>query len=552
MRINIRKNETKKVHIICLAVMVLAVICIFIGIYIYQQGYVYNSRQIEAGTQITVRDFLKRPAKGAYFAKGSDEFDTTVPGTYHLIIKAGMLKHHCTLTIKDTVAPVAEAQEVKKNYGEKCEPSEFVKNISDVTKTTVSFVNEPDYETMKEQNIKVSISDEGNNVTVVEAKLLIYKVQSKIVIEANEGLPEISSYIIEGTDAELITDISAIDFTRVGAYTLAINVDGVTYDVDLEIVDTNPPEFEVKDLSGFTGVRLGAEQFVTSSYDVSGEVSFIYEKEPDFGHEGMQSVAIIATDSAGNQSRKEAELSLIKDTEPPVINGAKDMHIWLGQTVAYKKNVSVSDNSGAYVNLAIDSSAVNINEEGVYPVVYTATDGSGNVNTVSINLTVKEKVYSQEMAYELADDVLRNIFGMNPEEIPASVSKYDTVKKIYDYIRGNIYYVDMSNKEGWIKAACDGLESRRGDCYTYASVAKVLLTRAGIKNMDIWRIPEGDQLHYWNLVDIEDGHGWYHYDTTPRTDHPYIFLWDDATITAYSDRNYKCHNYDRNLFPYIP
>ena len=79
-----------------------------------------------------------------------------------------------------------------------------------------------------------------------------------------------------------------------------------------------------------------------------------------------------------------------------------------------------------------------------------------------------------------------------------------------------------------------------------------MLTRAGLKNMDIERIPEGDDMHYWNLIDVEDGHGWYHYDTTPRWDHPTVFLWTDAQAQEYSVVNQNCYNYDREKYPEIP
>ena len=101
--------------------------------------------------------------------------------------------------------------------------------------------------------------------------------------------------------------------------------------------------------------------------------------------------------------------------------------------------------------------------------------------------------------------------------------------------------------------AGDAFVNRRGDCYNYACMAKAMLTRAGITNMDIERIPAGNSLHYWNLVDIGDGHGWYHFDTTPRVDgNPTILLWTDAQMMEYSQAHGNCFNYDRAVYPAIP
>lgn len=66
--------------------------------------------------------------------------------------------------------------------------------------------------------------------------------------------------------------------------------------------------------------------------------------------------------------------------------------------------------------------------------------------------------------------------------------------------------------------------------------------------MDIAKIP-AKTLHYWNLVDL--GEGWFHFDTTPRTDHPTIFMWTDAQMMDYSVRHNNSHNYDHDSYPAV-
>ena len=144
-----------------------------------------------------------------------------------------------------------------------------------------------------------------------------------------------------------------------------------------------------------------------------------------------------------------------------------------------------------------------------------------------------------------ADEIISQI-------ITDGMSDKDKTWAIYEYIRDHVNYVSSSEKDDYMKAARQGLVNGSGDCYVFRSVAKLLLDEAGIENMDIERIPSGDDMHYWNLVDIHDGHGWYHFDTTPRIDHPTIYLWDDAKIKEYSDAHNNCHNYDRSKYPDIP
>ena len=112
----------------------------------------------------------------------------------------------------------------------------------------------------------------------------------------------------------------------------------------------------------------------------------------------------------------------------------------------------------------------------------------------------------------------------------------------------HISYISHSEKGNWLRAAYEGLVDGKGDCYVYASTAKVLLTRAGITNMDIVKIPSKTS-HYWNLVNL--GEGWYHFDTTPRKDHPTIFMWTEAQMMEYSARFNGSHNYDHSLYPVV-
>ena len=315
------------------------------------------------------------------------------------------------------------------------------------------------------------------------------------------------------------------------------------YTVDMQIVDTVAPVFEVRDITAYALVQRTIDEFVTASSDVTA-ITYAFEQEPDFTNIGTQTVTIIATDEGGNQSKQSANLTLMQDTESPTITGAVDLTVFRGKSVSYKANVKAQDNCPEGLSFKVDSSQVNLNVVGTYPVTYIATDPAGNSVSVTVNVTVKEQTYDINEVNAYADQILASI-------INDGMSQYDKALAIFNYVKRNIGYINDSEKGNYVKAAYEGLVNRRGDCYVYASATKVLLTRAGIPNMDIERIPSGTTMHYWNLVDIGDGHGWYHYDTTPRWDHPTIFLWTDAQMMEYSNRNYNSHNYDRSLYPTI-
>ena len=74
-----------------------------------------------------------------------------------------------------------------------------------------------------------------------------------------------------------------------------------------------------------------------------------------------------------------------------MIEGVKDITAYIGETVSYKKDVTVTDNMDQNPTLDIDNSKVNLNKAGTYEVVYTATDSAGNTSSASSKITIKEK-----------------------------------------------------------------------------------------------------------------------------------------------------------------
>lgn len=271
------------------------------------------------------------------------------------------------------------------------------------------------------------------------------------------------------------------------------------------------------------------------------EVSAAFREEPDLNLIGTQRLEIVFTDRGGNEVTKQVNLTLWEDTEPPVIHGATDLQTFVGEAVSYRKHISVTDNNPDGLLLTVDTTGVDRQKEGVYPVTYTAIDAAGNTTSVTVNLIVSVRAHSLEEVYILADAVLAGI--ITPE-----MSERDKAKAIYDYVISHVGYITYSEKGDWVRAAYEGLAQKQGDCYVYACTAKALLTRAGINNMDIAKIPSRVQ-HYWNLVDI--GEGWYHFDTTPRKDHPVIFMWTDEELMNYSAMHYNSHNYDHAAYPAV-
>ena len=247
------------------------------------------------------------------------------------------------------------------------------------------------------------------------------------------------------------------------------------------------------------------------------------------------------------------------DATPPVIEGAKDITVYVNEAVSYRKGVSVTDDTDRNPTLHIDSSAVDTSKAGTYKVTYTATDSFGNTTELKINVTVGEKPVPSSVSsatssidknevYALADKKLENLLkeGMTVKQ---------QLKAIYDWANGSVWYSGKSNKNDYLDEAQNVLKGGGTDCFGYFAVTKLMFERLNIPNIDVKKVKnyDGDSNHYWSLVSIDGGQSYYHFDATPRKgDGDYFFLVTDAELDAYSDNHGKCHNRDRSLYPATP
>ncbi len=512
---------------------------LLVGGCFYVDSLTYKVSYVEAGVEISPQDFFKNLTPDAVFVGESRKFDTHIPGEYQINVKSGLFSHECTLYVRDTIAPVGSVSPVELGYGQICRPDDFVSDIQDATTVSVVFAEAPDFGKWGEQGVVILLSDMGGNITRLETTLFINPVLAELEWEVGTAPPVAEDFTLAGQEKKLLT--TGIDTSQPSRQTVSIEVDGIAYNSILNIRDTVPPVVEVRNVSGFVNTPVTAEDFLVSVQDIT-PVTAAFAVEPDLTLAGNQEVSLIFTDGSGNAARASALLTLTEDKEPPVITGARDITYVMGTSIAYKKNVTVTDNSGEELALNVDNSQVNLEEAGVYPVTYSAVDHAGNTASVTVNVTVMAMTYDVNEVYRYADDVLASIFT-------EGMSQYDKLQAIYNYVKTNVGYISHSDKGDWVKAAYEGFVQKQGDCYVYACTTKVLLDRAGITNMDIEKIP-AKTMHYWNLVDI--GEGWHHLDTTPRKDHPVIFYWTDEQLMEYSAKHGNSHNYDHELYPEVP
>ncbi len=373
------------------------------------------------------------------------------------------------------------------------------------------------------------------------------KVHSNITVEAGSSL-NIYQFIINKDDiGKFVTDLSTIDMSQPGTHKIEIEIDGKLYTSNLIIEDTVPPRGEVLEVRGWKDEEVPAEDFVTNITDVT-DVMIYYKEKPDFSFIGEQVVIIILEDTSGNKTELNSKLTIIEDTEPPVIHGAFDQTVHIGETISYRRFISIEDNRDEEVELIIDNSEVNLRRAGEYKVTYTAIDSSGNSTSVTVTITVKDRPANSVEESELnekVDKILSDIITQDMSEI-------EMAWNIYLWTRNHITNVGYSDKSFWMNEAMRGIQRGTGDCFTFYATARALLTRVGIENIPIERDSKTSS-HYWNLVKINNQ--WYHFDANPniRQFHYVTFLRTDEEVLEYTRmRNDNYFTFDKSKYPRTP
>lgn len=240
-----------------------------------------------------------------------------------------------------------------------------------------------------------------------------------------------------------------------------------------------------------------------------------------------------------------------KDTEAPGIYGVQDLTVYAGNTLAYRSGITVTDDLDPAPRLDVDSSAADLSTPGSYPVIYTATDASGNQTSQTATVTVlpqPEEAAPEKDLEDAAETILSYILldGMTTEE---------QVQAIYNWAHNDLSYSGHSDKSDWRQAAGVMLTERRGDCFGYFAVTKLMFELLEIPNIDVRKVKnhEEDSDHYWSLVSVDGGKTYYHFDATPRIGQVDDFcLVTDAFLDAYSEANKNSHNRDKTLYPATP
>ena len=332
-------------------------------------------------------------------------------------------------------------------------------------------------------------------------------------IEAGSDLP--SPYRLVGADgAAYVAGFDESCVNRPGTYDIPMtDAAGKKYKLKLTVRDRKAPVVTTKHVYYAKGVSTpDALDFIGSIVEADEYTAYFECDLPDMNQIGDYDVTFRVEDASGNKTKElHSILTVIEDYEPPVFKTVPELSAYVGEAIAYRKGVVVTDNCGGDVDIQVDSSAVDPNTPGDYTVGFTATDASGNVSWASTIIHIYENQITEEELNQKIDSIIAQI-------ITPDMNKEAQLRAVYRYVYDHIAYTSDSDKSDWIRAAHDALfMTGSGDCFNYFAAAIAFCRRLGIDYREIERTPgAADGTHFWIMVNIGTAEEprWYHFDCT--------------------------------------
>lgn len=293
----------KIIGVILLALIVAAAIVVF-GV--YRNVHIYLMAELGEGAPAATA-FVKNGSSASY--KTEPDVSLTEEGNYILTVVTDNFSRKVLLIVKDTKAPVAESAEKVLTIDDmKLEPEEALTEIYDASKFTAEWTREPTYGKAGSYDCGILLRDEHGNEANVELVIKVIGTIEVLTHEAGTPRPELSDFMVVKRDnAEFVTDLDSINWTKVGDNKIEISFDGVTYSSILRIVDTTAPVPDLVPVAVLTGDTVEASDFALGCDDVSA-VSYSLAATPDTTKTGTFECSVTATDAAGNKAELKEKL----------------------------------------------------------------------------------------------------------------------------------------------------------------------------------------------------------------------------------------------------
>ncbi len=244
--------------------------------------------------------------------------------------------------------------------------------------------------------MKIRLTDDYGNTAEYTSYIRIHDINKEVTAEIQNSNTALADLIFkdEWSKSNLAFDNNnVLNGLGLGKHDIILKGKYNSITVSVELVDTTPPVLSLQKKSYLVGNDPSPSDFILSCSDATN-VTYSFKTVPDATKEGTYEITIVATDTSGNTSEETTKVTFFYDTTPPTISGYKNITLKVGQSCNYGYGVTAWDSVWGTVNINVDSSAVDINTQGTYSLVYTATDGSGNTakETVTVTVTAPTRV----------------------------------------------------------------------------------------------------------------------------------------------------------------
>jgi len=345
-------------------------------------------------------------------------------------------------------------------------------------------------------------------------------------------------------DIRFLKDPLAPEEYDIGVFFLKLALNGTEFKSLLYVEDTTPPTAMAVNRTVQMSEDVDISDFVTDIYDASPIESVTYVNVPDTFVPGDQIVGIAIEDIYGNREVIEAVLTVLPNEIPPVIEGTRNFESTLGNNIIYRQGVTAYDAFGRELEINVDTHNLDYNEKGSYTVTYWVEDSCGLRTEIDVNVLIVD--VDTQWVDDRVDAALAKI-------LKDGMTQVEQAQAIHRWVKSNMSYAATAGPQSVYVGAYQALKTHRGCCFVYYSLSEVMLTRAGIPNMRIERMPgAAPTRHRWNLIN-PDGLGWYHFDATPTrlNINRLMYMFTDSQAADFA-RQLRTSNGIPNYFKYDP
>ncbi|MBR4201457.1 MAG: transglutaminase domain-containing protein [Oscillospiraceae bacterium] len=440
-------------------------------------------------------------------------------------------------------------------------PYSFLYSRTSILVDSVRYVQVPEI-TPGDHDVALLIQLKDGTTRTEEAVLTV----KDAVMHMEVGTVETPAQLLgKGFEDAVITPAPE-NFPEIGSYPVTVTFKGTSMPFTLVVEDTTAPvAVFYQNLTFYKNQELTVSDFVESCTDMS-EVEYHFSDTPSTINEGVHTIQMIVTDTAGNSQTYDLEYLVSGDGEAPLIQGVGKLQTVAGVPIDYMRGIKAIDYTDGVVDVkAVEPPGFSITKPGTYEITYTAVDSAGNVGEEKAEFVVLAagsdvSVLTQDDVMRMGDYIIGELSKTNQQ-----IDQKAFARAIFDYVQSHMTYVNGNNNEDWTSGAVAALTLGYGDSASYYALSRLLLTCAGYDNMMVERQSEEEigaseedkakivkwyAPHFWNLVRVNGA--WYHFDTSPYYGGTDFFLWTDTQIDYFSALNGNCYERDKSLYPLTP